>query len=163
MTPRAIDRVVRKCLRKEPDERWQTAADLKDVLQWLAEEGFEAKPGSTKGARFPRVLAPSIAVASFVGILVWILGRDVSILRRFPGRTPLRDGRARIPSADHQVPRRHELVRGAEAPGAGELKRSIRFDVGRTCSRMLNSFGATDKAPVAFTHGLSYLGMTEGS
>jgi serine/threonine-protein kinase len=65
-------------LRKEPDERWQTAADLKDVLEWLAEEGFEAKPGSTKGARFPRVVAASIAVASFMGILVWILGRDVS-------------------------------------------------------------------------------------
>jgi serine/threonine protein kinase len=77
-TPRAIDRVVRKCLRKEPDERWQTAADLKDVLQWLAEEGFEAKPGLTKGARFPRYVAASIAVASFMGILVWILGRDVS-------------------------------------------------------------------------------------
>ena len=28
MTPPALDRVVKRCLAKEPDERWQTASDL---------------------------------------------------------------------------------------------------------------------------------------
>ena len=28
MTPSALDRVVKKCLAKEPDQRWQTASDL---------------------------------------------------------------------------------------------------------------------------------------
>src|SRR5262245_38768154 len=37
MSPPALDRVVRKCLAKEPDERWQSAADLGSELQWIRE------------------------------------------------------------------------------------------------------------------------------
>jgi serine/threonine-protein kinase len=36
MTPPLLDRVVKKCLAKEPNERWQTAKDLTDELQWIA-------------------------------------------------------------------------------------------------------------------------------
>ncbi len=42
MTPPALDRVVRTCLAKDPDERWQTAHDLKLQLQWIAEAGSQA-------------------------------------------------------------------------------------------------------------------------
>ena len=34
--PPAFDRVVRKCLAKDPDERWQSASDLRDELKWIA-------------------------------------------------------------------------------------------------------------------------------
>jgi len=37
MTPSALDRVVIKCLAKDPDERWQTAVDLRSELRWIAE------------------------------------------------------------------------------------------------------------------------------
>jgi serine/threonine protein kinase len=33
-----VERVVRKCLAKDPDERWQTARDLADELKWIGEE-----------------------------------------------------------------------------------------------------------------------------
>src|SRR5713101_4838545 len=36
-TQAALDRVIKKCLAKEPLDRWQTARDLKDELQWIAE------------------------------------------------------------------------------------------------------------------------------
>jgi hypothetical protein len=36
LVPVAIDRVVQKCLAKDPDDRWQTARDLCDVLRWIA-------------------------------------------------------------------------------------------------------------------------------
>jgi eukaryotic-like serine/threonine-protein kinase len=39
MTPPALDRLIRKCLRKDPDDRWQSARDVCDELQWLAESG----------------------------------------------------------------------------------------------------------------------------
>src|SRR5499425_235963 len=39
MTPPALDRVVKKCLAKEPEKRWQTASDLYDELQWISEGG----------------------------------------------------------------------------------------------------------------------------
>jgi len=38
MTPPALDRVVKKCLAKEPEDRWQSARDLTDELKWIAAE-----------------------------------------------------------------------------------------------------------------------------
>src|SRR5262249_17044953 len=42
MTPPALDRVVRVCLAKDPDERWQTAHDVMLQLRWIAEGGSMA-------------------------------------------------------------------------------------------------------------------------
>ena len=42
MSPPALDRVVQGCLSKDPDERWQTAHDVKLQLQWIAEGGSQA-------------------------------------------------------------------------------------------------------------------------
>jgi serine/threonine protein kinase/Tol biopolymer transport system component len=56
MTPPALDRVVKTCLAKEPDERWQTAADITKQLQWIAEGGSQVTLGPTatvKGFRVP--------------------------------------------------------------------------------------------------------------
>ena len=39
MTPPALDRVVKKCLAKEPENRWQTPKDLCDELKWISEGG----------------------------------------------------------------------------------------------------------------------------
>src|SRR6202790_594731 len=41
MTPPALDRVVKKCLAKVPDKRWQTASDVCDELKWIAEGGSQ--------------------------------------------------------------------------------------------------------------------------
>jgi eukaryotic-like serine/threonine-protein kinase len=35
--PEGLDRIVRRCLRRDPEERWQSAADLKENLEWLAD------------------------------------------------------------------------------------------------------------------------------
>src|SRR5262245_18348832 len=35
-----IDRIVQKCLAKEPERRWQSAADLADELKWIRENSF---------------------------------------------------------------------------------------------------------------------------
>jgi serine/threonine protein kinase len=36
VAPPALDRVLKICLAKDPDERWQTARDLKRELEWIA-------------------------------------------------------------------------------------------------------------------------------
>jgi eukaryotic-like serine/threonine-protein kinase len=41
MTPPALDRVVRVCLAKDRDERWQAANDLCRELKWIAEGGSQ--------------------------------------------------------------------------------------------------------------------------
>ena len=42
----ALDRLVKKCLAKDPDRRWQSAGDLHDELQWIAEASARGE-GST--------------------------------------------------------------------------------------------------------------------
>jgi Tol biopolymer transport system component len=42
MTPPAFDRVVRTCLAKDPEDRFQTAHDTKLQLQWIVEGGSQA-------------------------------------------------------------------------------------------------------------------------
>src|SRR5438445_1034890 len=37
MSPPILDRVVRNCLEKDPDERWQSAKDLNTELRWIVE------------------------------------------------------------------------------------------------------------------------------
>ncbi len=42
MSPPALDRVVRTCMEKDPDDRWQTAHDVRLQLRWIAEAGSKA-------------------------------------------------------------------------------------------------------------------------
>jgi serine/threonine protein kinase len=42
MTPPAFERVVRTCLAKDPEDRWQTAHDVMLELKWIAEAGSQA-------------------------------------------------------------------------------------------------------------------------
>src|ERR1700716_1640721 len=42
MTPPALDRVVKRCLAKDPDDRWQSANDLANEVKWIAEGGAQA-------------------------------------------------------------------------------------------------------------------------
>lgn len=42
LSPTSLERVVRKCLAKDPDERWQSASDLASELKWIAEGGSQA-------------------------------------------------------------------------------------------------------------------------
>jgi eukaryotic-like serine/threonine-protein kinase len=41
---RALDRLLAKCLAKDPDDRWQSASDLAAELQWIADERVRAVP-----------------------------------------------------------------------------------------------------------------------
>ena len=48
--PTALDRVIRKCLAKDPQDRWQSARDLKDELQWIAEGTLQSDLGKPTGS-----------------------------------------------------------------------------------------------------------------
>ena len=39
LTPPSLERVVKRCLAKDPEERWQSARDLTSELKWIAEMG----------------------------------------------------------------------------------------------------------------------------
>lgn len=42
LTPPAFERVVKVCMAKDPEERWQTAHDVRLQLKWIAEGGSQA-------------------------------------------------------------------------------------------------------------------------
>jgi len=42
MSPPALDHVVKRCLAKEPDDRWQDAGDVAGQLKWISELGSQA-------------------------------------------------------------------------------------------------------------------------
>ena len=69
LTPVTLDRVVKKCLAKDPDERWQSASDLASELQWIAsgaQSGSAAAisvPGKTSQRAFIPWLVAAIALA----------------------------------------------------------------------------------------------------
>ncbi len=81
MSPPALDRVVTKCLAKEPNWRWQTVHDLHDELQWVAAAGSQvgtlvsaAAPPQGAGWRrgAPLALAAMLG-ALVVGLVAWSL------------------------------------------------------------------------------------------
>ena len=61
MTPSGLDRVVKKCLAKEPDDRWQTARDLTDGLRWISDSGPQ-----------PGVSVPPIAQQNLKRRIIWM-------------------------------------------------------------------------------------------
>src|SRR5713226_6978172 len=56
MTPPALDHLVKTCLAKERDERWQTAHDITKQMKWLAEGGSQGTVASPAAAKSIRTL-----------------------------------------------------------------------------------------------------------
>jgi eukaryotic-like serine/threonine-protein kinase len=76
MTPPSLDHVLKKCLAKDPDERWQSARDLKSELSWIVESGSQAgvpAPVVTAGKRRPGVVW-MIAAAGVVAAIALLVG-----------------------------------------------------------------------------------------
>ena len=73
LTPPSLERVVKKCLAKHPDDRWDTAHDVADELRWIGQAGPPAAgPRAASGrARHRRWIVPLSCLV--VGILVGAL------------------------------------------------------------------------------------------
>ncbi len=84
MCPPALDHIVRKCLEKEPDERWQSAHDVAEELRWIAQAGSQAGvAASVAGGRRTRESLAWILAAVALSVADW-LGLD----RSRPAPTP---------------------------------------------------------------------------
>jgi hypothetical protein len=68
LAPPLLDRIVMRCLAKDPDDRWQSARDLRTALDWT---------GETTQARSRRSVLPAqwvvavVALLAAVGVLGW--------------------------------------------------------------------------------------------
>src|ERR1700741_3800981 len=80
MTPPQLDRVVKKCLAKEREKRWQDASDLCDELKWIAEGGAQAGLSTAGVTPSPRSrgktllwAAAGLAACALVALALWNL------------------------------------------------------------------------------------------
>ncbi len=72
--PPALDRVVKTCLAKDPEERWQSASDLKRELRWIGEgaQAGMAAPvvaGRRTGGRLAWGLAAVACLAALAAVV----------------------------------------------------------------------------------------------
>ena len=78
MSPPALDRVVRTCLAKDPEDRWQSAHDVAGELKWVA-EGSQAGLAAPVAMRRRMKVGLAGAIAGFLlgalvaGVAVWWL------------------------------------------------------------------------------------------
>ena len=80
MTPPALDRVVRTCLAKDPDDRWQNARDLGGELKWIAEGGSQT--GATAISAVGRRSRPGLPWA--VAVLATLVAAGIAFTSRRP-------------------------------------------------------------------------------
>ena len=69
MTPRSLNHIVRRCLAKDPDERWQVVSDVMREIKWATEVGPEEQVASAVASRrFPVAWASALAIMAIITI-----------------------------------------------------------------------------------------------
>ena len=94
-TPPALEHVVKTCLAKNPDDRWQTARDLLAELKWIAGGGAAATaimPATRRSGRRSRWLLPAVATLA-IGVAA---GLAVPAYSYFQGPPPPQELRYRL-------------------------------------------------------------------
>ncbi len=132
MTPPALDRVVRKCLAKEPERRWQSAADLADELRWIsagtAQLLSSPVPSAADRSRLQTRVGWTVGallLAVVTGIAVWVLKPTPNISQpvfRFSITLPPGDSLAALGQRTLALsPDGRKLVYGAAYDGTRQL------------------------------------------
>jgi sigma-B regulation protein RsbU (phosphoserine phosphatase) len=128
LTPPALDHAVKTCLAKDPDERWQSASDLKSQLTWITEApaivDFRQIASLLDGLRAlgsERVLDEVLALVMDSAIEVTGAERGFIMLASAAGELEFTIGRARgrvtlsgqLFETSHKIPR-HVFATGQE-------------------------------------------------
>ncbi len=101
-TPRPIERLVSKCLQKDPDARWQSASDVADELRWVAATGVSSSLAAPPLVGTWRLVSFESRTASGeihrplgsapVGQLVYDASGHMSVQLMDPNRRPFESG-----------------------------------------------------------------------
>jgi Tol biopolymer transport system component len=86
MTPPALDRVVRNCLAKDPEDRWQSAHDVMSELRWIGEAGSQAGAPAVIAVRRKNRERLAWTCAGLAALAAIALA--VGYARRSPGPSP---------------------------------------------------------------------------
>jgi Tol biopolymer transport system component len=87
LTPPAFDRVVKACLAKDPEDRWQTAHDVVLELTWVQEGGSQAGLPAPVSARRRR--REGVAWLGFAAALLAAAAFAIAFVKRAPTTPPI--------------------------------------------------------------------------
>ena len=95
MTPPALERLIKTCLAKDPEDRFQSAKDVELQLEWMAEAGSRAgAPAASSARRKSRErLAWAVSVLLLLAAAAFAIGfvlRAHDLPSRFVSRSRLR-------------------------------------------------------------------------
>ena len=72
LTPPSLERLVKRCLAKSPDDRWDSAHDVADELRWIAGDGAGPVPrggeGRTAARRWVLMGVGLLAAGAAIGV-----------------------------------------------------------------------------------------------
>ena len=100
--PRSLERVVQRCLEKDPNDRWQSAQDLAAELQWI-DQGLRqpesgAATAATKGPALRALfIAGGVVLAAAVFLTLFLVDRFASREPPAPAAAPIHS-RVRLPA-----------------------------------------------------------------
>jgi eukaryotic-like serine/threonine-protein kinase len=151
--PPALERLVKKCLAKEPGQRWQSAADLRDNLEWIASGEPSAAPPAPprrlRTAAATAALCLLFALAGWIGA-EWIAPRSTPQVYEFS-----------VP------PPRGELYPELRAGGQISPNERIIATISRTRDRQtsvwLRRFDSGSLTPLAGTEGVGSIAWSPDS
>ncbi len=159
MTPPLLEQVVRTCLAKEPDDRFQSAHDLKLQLQWIVASGSQAgAPAIVSSRRRKNVailrsaLVAGWLVAAAVGVLALLYANRVTLAEQ-PVRATVEaptgfDYRFVVDGPPSVSPDGQRLAFVASKNGTN--------DTGGERLLFVRQISASDATPVAGTEGASF-------
>ena len=87
VSPPAVDRLIARCLAKDPDDRWQSAADLTYELKWLAGSGTASageKPSESKAFVKSSRRSISTSAAALIAVIL-VVGAGLAVWMLKPG------------------------------------------------------------------------------
>ena len=117
-SPATLDRLIRTCLAKDPDERLQSAHDVATELQWIAESRAVDKPRRSKREWIAWSIAALLAVLTAATVWTQRGAREEPIVRTSvlpPDKTAFDFAGAGAPPAIS--PDGRKIVFGAAEPG----------------------------------------------
>jgi eukaryotic-like serine/threonine-protein kinase len=82
MSPPALDHVIRRCLEKDPDDRWQSAQDVASELQWISEAGSQA--GVAAPVMLRRKSRERLAWGVAAALLIAVVALGAAYVQRAP-------------------------------------------------------------------------------
>jgi serine/threonine protein kinase len=71
LAPPVLEHIVSTCLAKDPDDRWQTARDVRRQLEWVA-ANLATSTVRTKPRVRARTVAASVLLVVLIGAMAWI-------------------------------------------------------------------------------------------